>query len=1079
MEQQQATKAAPEAESKETIANPTPATPAKTAEAKKAEAKLISVAMFMAVVAMLGAVTAYRAALAEQDTLRFERRLQQGQMLELVHRQELLSRISSRTRYENSSNQHASAAASDLHESGELLATNPGEAALKKLQAEEEAAEVRALQPYLNYFRVYSPYESKDDLEASVAYASAIWLRDVGFDTVWNDPGKEGKIAIWEKLEQDVIHGRAIVLRLAIAVVLFVVALAFLTFAQLNHGSPKREKALTAIGGVLACTGLVIAFWVDPGSRIEFLVFTVVFAILAVIGARLARRIHFAAEPEEEEPVHPAEVEPALFAGMRLHTAPVTHKFGRFVISMIALSAVLSACSGYFYSRAAVASSKSMSDALENQADLFRLNSRRVTVWNRIVGKLATAEDYHLRYEAARQRWELAKETPGLLSEQQAEDQVRLRRKALEGFEKSEPRAHQTMTGPMGPEQDVNFPGKLVISRSYHAPAKAVGEWSAHNEEALGYQRRATTYLALLTLFAIALYLLGQSLGMGRTNAAMVLVTFACVLVLAGVAGGVMIHFAQKPIALKTPRPDCLLPTIVPDDNPLELSAEHFARGMVLNDSSPDDSAESAKAAKEFQCAVEIRPAFAVADLYFARATNRASTPQLNEGAFVSLIGKDNLDKVSHAEQEARVLLIQQGFAPPYDLVGNSGFDTYEAGLLKGDRKTVESGRQATLTATKLAPDDLIPRFNLGLAQLAEGDDKAALETYQQAIKVGGATINDNAALIGGALTDLDVFRQYCTNLNDPAYCQRFENTEFPQLKSQLVATAWPFAKGRNRANAGIKFSNPHLDASGSGLGWTGDVERVAADASGQAQDALVLLWYAYSDEWKAWRVLPAISGRVDPRFYARGNPSLFYSVLRSSDARACLQNGVYRADFFVDGDLADTQQITVTNENLHPAIAPDLDVAVCVPPSWQRWQSPDPDEVWARGFVENNNTRGAFVFSFFDPQQEEPDAIKERAMLRAENILRKGNLIPASSAQEKLYECNGLRGLTTESMATFPMSGASSIAKAWITPEGLVNVVIVVDKDQRAIAGNPTHEDCEILVSATTVPPRAYTPSD
>ena len=73
-------------------------------EAKAAEAKLmsISIAMFMAVVAMLGAVTAYRAALAEQDTLRFERRLQQGEMLELVHRQELLSKISSRTRYENS-----------------------------------------------------------------------------------------------------------------------------------------------------------------------------------------------------------------------------------------------------------------------------------------------------------------------------------------------------------------------------------------------------------------------------------------------------------------------------------------------------------------------------------------------------------------------------------------------------------------------------------------------------------------------------------------------------------------------------------------------------------------------------------------------------------------------------------------------------------------------------------------------------------------------------------------------------------------------------------------------------------------
>src|SRR5580704_5537056 len=91
---------------------------AKEARAKEtnlAEAKLmsISIAMFMAVVAMLGAVTAYRAALAEQETLRCERRLQQGEMLELVKRQELLSKMSSRTRYENSAAQHSPSADSD------------------------------------------------------------------------------------------------------------------------------------------------------------------------------------------------------------------------------------------------------------------------------------------------------------------------------------------------------------------------------------------------------------------------------------------------------------------------------------------------------------------------------------------------------------------------------------------------------------------------------------------------------------------------------------------------------------------------------------------------------------------------------------------------------------------------------------------------------------------------------------------------------------------------------------------------------------------------------------------------------
>ena len=85
----------------------------------------ISIAMFMAVVAMLGAVTAYRAALAEQETLRFERRLQQGEMLELVHRQELLSKISSRTRYENSVALHSPAADSDQEQASKAWGGEP------------------------------------------------------------------------------------------------------------------------------------------------------------------------------------------------------------------------------------------------------------------------------------------------------------------------------------------------------------------------------------------------------------------------------------------------------------------------------------------------------------------------------------------------------------------------------------------------------------------------------------------------------------------------------------------------------------------------------------------------------------------------------------------------------------------------------------------------------------------------------------------------------------------------------------------------------------------------------------------
>jgi hypothetical protein len=130
-----------------------------------------------------------------------------------------------------------------------------------------------------------------------------------------------------------------------------------------------------------------------------------------------------------------------------------------------------------------------------------------------------------------------------------------------------------------------------------HDLAKGVAWWSANNDKSLGYQREATTFLWLLTLFAIALYLLGQALGMGRTSAAFILVLFACGLVFAGVLRGLFIGFADKPIVLRPASAECTLPDSIPDNDLVELAAEHYARGMVLFESWGDDPVGSDKAA--------------------------------------------------------------------------------------------------------------------------------------------------------------------------------------------------------------------------------------------------------------------------------------------------------------------------------------------------------------------------------------------------------------------------------------------------------------------------------------------------
>jgi hypothetical protein len=99
------------------------------------------------------------------------------------------------------------------------------------------------------------------------------------------------------------------------------------------------------------------------------------------------------------------------------------------------------------------------------------------------------------------------------------------------------------------------------------------------------------------------------------------------------------------------------------------------------------------------------------------------------------------------------------------------------------------------------------------------------------------------------------------------------------------------------------------------------------------------------------------------------------------------------------------------------------------------------------------------------------------RALRRAENILHTEGLAPKRGAARPLNDCTDLLGRPGEVMAAFGDGGGASIARAWTTKEGLVNVVAVVDKHldvtglvTEASSQSQAHQDCEILLSATTV---------
>ena len=302
-------------------------------------------------------------------------------------------------------------------------------------------------------------------------------------------------------------------------------------------------------------------------------------------------------------------------------------------------------------------------------------------------------------------------------SAQDAEDAWAMNQKLLSTLDS---RNLTVLDGPMGPLEDPRFPSQLVTQTMARSSEEVVGLWDAKNEASLAWHEKATTELATITLFAIALYLFGQSLGMGRTRAALILVAMSSFLVATG--GAVALYVRATPLPGR-PHSESALCTEPGSDgrilDPAEDAARHYAEGRrkyLLATTSKGYG----EAAKEFQCAVDARPTFALADYYLSRAALYEDTPQQGEG-YVSLTSKHALATTVHFQEMTFDALDRKGFTRPSRLMGNYGFDSLVLGLAKHDRARLDRALLFTQGALVLNRDAQWLRFNLALAQLALG----------------------------------------------------------------------------------------------------------------------------------------------------------------------------------------------------------------------------------------------------------------------------------------------------------------------------------------------------------------------
>src|SRR5262249_14387010 len=176
---------------------------------------------------------------------------------------------------------------------------------------------------------------------------------------------------------------------------------------------------------------------------------------------------------------------------------------------------------------------------------------------------------------------------------------------------------HVPIEGPVSPSEDPAFPTRFTNANA-REPIRLHALQDAANTESSGWSAHAATYTAVLTLFAVALYLLGFSLalplGLGRW-----FVRGGALFVAIGVAWAAIASAGRPPA-------------------PSEEAAAAFADGTVALQNAYDayDSSGFDEAVRNLDTAIEERPDFARAYLNRGQATYFASTPVQGLGTVTS-----------------------------------------------------------------------------------------------------------------------------------------------------------------------------------------------------------------------------------------------------------------------------------------------------------------------------------------------------------------------------------------------------------------------------------------------------------
>ncbi len=586
--------------------------------------------------------------------------------------------------------------------------------------------------------------------------------------------------------------------------------------------------------------------------------------------------------------------------------------------------------------------------------------------------------------------------------------------------------------GKYAPENDPFFPS-LFLSGKFLDEDRSLALQDGANDERTAWSSRVTDDIAVLTLLAVALYLLGLSLTI-ELRVRSLLAGVGIVMVVAGSGWAAAIQLRAIP---QQPR----------------SAADEFAQARESLRTAylrPDNSGY-VEARDHLTRSINLHP---TARVYLERsyADLLIGTPQ--HASYITITTRESLVAAVADLEQAR----SRGLARDKRVLNNLGATYFLLGLHDHRRDYNVRALDAINQAVQVDRTDALLFFNRGLIELVGGNFQAAVRDYQQAIDLtiyepppakAGTLRADSWAieqLVAGALTPLELVAQSRPDLA----------AKVAEIKELIAGRAQMKDLPPGTAK---KAASVRVDVFPSTLQWVADLPGYDPTA-----DVLSAQWYHLDPQRRGWYVLPDVSGGL---FKCQGsarsgcvnrNASGQWFVTNQflqATAR-CVEGGDYRVELYMNGQLAGSGQSTAPAEgfdSLKAGYFRDLGIALCHPTDWK----PAPRSVlgYLEGSASPDGSRALYLFRYRHPGQT---AGQERAVADdlVRSVERSADLypgVPSFARNEKVAYFMGLAAIR-QSIYGYP--GGSIVAIGGYAADGSVLVAAVYGPTQYLLSAEP-----------------------